>query len=128
MTDDPGIAYAGPESRSFEVIVIAFDGSATVARGVIANLDTSAGEAGQPYAMAGAVLWIAYDGDAGQIEFVQYSEAGSSRTLHRRAIKSERVSSRWNTVKCHLAADMTVLPPVRADFSSADFGPDFNAG
>ena len=103
--------------------MIAFDGSATVARGVIANLDTSAGEAGQPYAMAGPVLWIAYDGAEGQIEFVQYSEAGSGRTLHRRVTKRERVSSRWNTVKCNLAVDMTVLPARRGDFDRRSFSP-----
>ena len=100
--------------------MILFNGDAASVRGVIANAETSAGEAGQPFGDFGPIAWLAYDGDPAEIEFCQYVEPGTGRSLHRRATKRERVSAIWNTVKLHLAADATVLP-ARADFSSQDF-------
>ena len=105
MTIDPVLAYAGPESRSFDVLVILFPGDAVTVRGVLRNFDTSAGEASAAFADAGPVLWIAFDGDVGQIEFCQYVEPGTGRLLHRRVTKRERVSSQWNTVKINMVRE-----------------------
>ena len=121
---DPVLAYAGPESRSFDVLVILFGGDAATAPGVLRNFDTSAGEASAAFADAGPVLWIAYNGDVGQIEFVQYIEPATGRLLHRRVTKRERVSAIWNTVKLHLSTEETVIMQ-RAEFDPRDFGPDF---
>ena len=120
MATDPVLAYAGPESRSIDVTAILYDGAALTVRGVIGNFDTSAGEAGAPFADAGPLAWIAFDGDESQIEFVEYVEPGTGRRLHRRVTKRERTSGNYDTVKLHLASDATVLP-TRADFSSQDF-------
>ena len=126
MAADPGLVYAGPESRSIDVTAILYGGGAIVARGVIGNFDTSAGDAGAPFADAGPLAWIAFDGDPSQIEFVQYVEAGTGRTLHRRVTKRERVSAIWNTCKLHLATDATVIAAA-ADFDELHFSPtDFN--
>ena len=124
MTTDPVLAYAGPESTSFDVLVILFGGDAATVRGVFRNFDTSAGEAGAAFADAGPVLWIAYNGDVGQIEFVQYVEPATDRFLHRRVTKRERTSGNFNTVKLHLAAEEVVIAQ-RAQFDPRDFGPDF---
>ena len=124
MTADPVLAYAGPESTSFAVLVILYNGSAVSERGVLRNFDTSAGEAGAAFADAGPVLWIAYNGDVGQIEFVEYVEPATARHLHRRVTKRERISGNFNTVKLHLAVDEVVIAQ-RAQFDPLDFGPDF---
>ena len=123
MATDPVLAYAGPESRSIDVTAILFDGTASTVRGVIGNFDTSAGEASAPFADAGPVAWIAYDGDPAQIEFVQYVEPGTDRLLHRRVTKRERTSALWNTVKLNLVSEPTVIAR-RADFDRRDFNPD----
>ena len=128
MPDDPTIAYAGPESRSIEVEVILFGGSAPRVRGVIANAETSAGEAGQPFADAGPLGWIAYDGDPKQIEFVQYVDPATRRRIHRRVIKGERIGSQWNTVKLNMAREAVDLG-TQGEFDARDFSPlDFNTG
>ena len=124
MTTDPVLAYAGPESTSFDVLVILYNGDAATERGVLRNFDTSAGEAGAAFADAGPVLWIAYNGDVEQIDFVQYVEPATGRLLHRRVTKRERISGNFNTVKLHLAAEEVVIAQ-RADFDPRDFGPDF---
>ena len=124
MTIDPVLAYAGPESTSFDVLVILFDGTAATVPGVLRNFDTSAGEAGAAFADAGPVLWIAYNGDVGQIDFVQYVEPATGRLLHRRVTKRERTSSNYNTVKLNLAAEEVVIAQ-RAQFDPRDFGRDF---
>ena len=128
MTTDPVLAYAGPESRSIDVLVILFGGDAATVRGVLGNFDTAAGEASAAFADAGPILWIAYDGDVGQIEFCKYGEPGTGRILQRRVTKRERTSGNFNTVKLHLSQESTTLPGQRPDFDSRDFGPDFNAG
>ena len=128
MATDPVLAYAGPESRSIDVTAILYGGAAVVARAVLGNFETSAGEASAAFADAGPLAWIAYDGDQSQIEFVQYTEPGTGRLLHRRVTKRERTSSTFNTVKLHMATEATVMPTQRADFSARDFDPrDFNA-
>ena len=126
MTTDPVLAYAGPESRSFDVLVILFGGDAATVRGVLRNFDTSAGEASAAFADAGPVLWIAYNGDVGQIDFVQYVEPATGRYLHRRVTKRERTSGNYNTAKLHLAAEEVVVAQ-RGDFDPRDFSPlDFS--
>ena len=126
MTIDPVLAYAGPESRSFDVLVILFSGDAATVRGVIANAETSASEAGQPFGDFGPLVWLAYDGDPAEIEFCQYLEPGTGRTLHRRATKRERTSALWNTLKLNMSADATVIAQ-RGSFSPLDFSPlDFS--
>ena len=115
MTIDPVLAYAGPESRSIDVLVILYSGDATTVRGVLRNFDTSAGEASAPFADAGPVLWIGYNNDPGQIDFVQYVEPATERHLHRRVTKRERTSGNYNTVKLHLAAEEVVIAQ-RAQF------------
>ena len=120
MATDPVLAYAGPESRSINVLVILFNGDAATVRGVIANAETSAGEASAAFADAGPLAWIAFNGDESQIEFVEYVEPGTGRRLHRRVTKRERTSAHWNTVKVNMSVEATVLPAQRADF-----GPDF---
>ena len=124
MATDPTLAYAGPESMSFAVLVILYSGDAVSVRGVLRNFDTSAGEAAAAFADAGPVLWIGYNNDPGQIEFVEYVEPATERLLHRRATKRERTSGNFNTVKLHLAVEEVVIAQ-RAQFSPLDFGPDF---
>ena len=120
MTIDPVLAYAGPESTSFDVLVILYDGTAATVRGVLRNFETSAGEAGAAFADAGPVLWVSFDGDVGQIEFVQYTEPGTDRTLHRRITKRERTSGNYNTVKLNLSTESVVLPQL-GDFAEMDY-------
>ena len=110
------------------MLVILYNGDAATERGVLRNFDTSAGEAGAPFADAGPVLWIAFGGDPSQIDFVQHVEPATGRLLHRRVTKRERTSGNFNTVKLHLSQESTTLPAQRPDFDSRDFGPDFNAG
>ena len=125
MTIDPVLTYAGPESTSFDVLVILYGGTAATVRGVLRNFETSAGEAGAAFADAGPVLWIAFDGDVGRIEFVQYSEPGTDRLLHRRVTKRERLGSLYNTVKLNLSSEEVVIAQLAefdpADFASEDF-------
>ena len=123
MATDPVLAYAGPESRSINVLVILFNGGAATVRGVIANAETSAGEASAAFADAGPLAWIAYDGDPLEIEFCQYAEPGTDRTLHRRATKRERTSAHWNTVKLNMSVEATVIAQ-RGSFSPLDFSPE----
>ena len=122
MTIDPVLAYAGPESRAIDVLAIMYNGDAVTVRAVLGNFDTSAGEASAPFADAGPILWIAFDGDEEQIEFCQYPDAGGA-TLHRRATKRERVSATFTTVKVHLSKDATTMPALRADFDARSFSP-----
>ena len=91
-----------------------------IARGVVGNFETSAGEAGAAFADAGPLVWIAYDGDPAEIEFCQYVEPGTGRTLHRRATKRERTSAVWNTVKLNMSAEAAVIAQ-RGMFSPQDF-------
>ena len=124
MATDPVLGYAGPESRSLDVTVIQYGGAAVVARAVIGNFETSVGEASAAFALAGPVAWIAYDGDPSQIEFVQYTEAGTGDLMHRRVTKRERTSSNYNTVKMNLSTEAAVIgqrADFGADFSSKDF-------
>ena len=119
MTTDPVLAYAGPESTSFDVLAILFAGNAVTVRGVLRNFDTSAGEASAAFADAGPVLWIAYNGDVGQIQFVEYIEPATGLSLYRRVTKRERVSGNFNTVKMNLSTEAAVTA------MQADFGADF---
>ena len=120
MIIDPVLAYAGPEATSFDVLVIRFDGTAATVRGVLRNFATSASEAAAPFADAGPVLWIAFDGDVGRIEFAQYAEPATGRTLHRRVTKRERISANYNTVKLNLTAESVVIAQL-GEFSALDF-------
>ena len=122
MADDPVLTYRGPESTSQDILVILFDGTAIEARGVVVRFETTAGEAAAPFADAGPVAWIAYDGDESQFEFVQYTEAATGQGVHRRVIKAERVSSQWNTVKLNLVSEATVIAQ-RGDFNPLQFNP-----
>ena len=127
MPDDPTIAYTGPESRSIPVTAILFSGDAADVRGVVANLETSASEAGLAWSDAGPLAWIAYDDDPAAIEFVQYLDPGIDRTLHRRVIKAERLGSLYNTCKLNLTSESTVIAQI-SEFDPADFDPsDFAA-
>ena len=127
MTVDPVLAYAGPGSRGLDVTVILFGGAAIVVRGVIANAETSVGEAAQAFGNFGPIAWVAFDGDPAKIEFCQYVEPATKRLLHRRVVKRERVSAVWNTTKLNLAVEATDLAAL-ADFDAADFDmADFNA-
>ena len=126
MATDPVLSYAGPESTSFDVLAMLYAGDAVTVRGVLRNFDTSAGEAGAAFADAGPVLWIGYNNDPSQIEFVQYIEAATERLLHRRVTKRQRTSGNFNTVKLHLAADEVVIAQ-RGDFNPLQFDPrDFS--
>ena len=122
MASDPALVYRGPESTSQNIRVIRFNGTAINARGVLVFFETSAGEAAAPFANAGPVAWIAYDGDESQIEFVQYTEAATGQGVHRRVIKAERIGSQWNTVKLNMAREATVIAQ-RGSFSPLDFSP-----
>ena len=124
MASDPVLSYTGIESTAFDVLAILFNGDASTVRGVLRHFNTSAGEAGAPFADAGPVLWISYHDDIDKIEFVQYVEPATGRLLHRRVTKRERISSNFDTVKLHLTAESAVLAQ-RADFDPADFGSDF---
>ena len=120
MPDDPVLTYRGPESTSQDIVIITFDGAAVTVRGVVTNFETSAGEAGAPFADAGPVAWVAFDPDQSGIEFVQYTEAATGQGVHRRVTKAERVSSRYSTVKLNMVREATVIAQ-RGEFSSADF-------
>ena len=111
-----------PESRSIDVTAILYGGAAIIARGVIGNFETSAGEASAAFADAGPLAWIAYNGDVGQIEFVQYVEPATDRLLHRRVTKRERTSAHWNTVKLNMSVEATVIAQAGM-FSPLDFSP-----
>ena len=128
MPDNPALTYAGPESRAIAVMVILYGGMAADARGVIRNAETSAGEARQPFADAGPLAWIAYDGDPADIEFAEYVEPGTGNVVHRRVIKAERVGSVWNTVKLNMGVVATVIAR-RGQFDPRDFSSaDWNTG
>ena len=129
MPENPALTYRGPESRAIAVMVVLYGGRAVDAYGVITNAETTASEAGQAYADAGPLAWIAWDGNPDEIEFAEYVEPGTGNRVHRRVIKAERVGSVWATVKLHMAVDVTVtVIPRRADFDARDFDPrDFNA-
>ena len=122
MASDPVLTYAGPESRAFDVLTILYDGTAATVRGVLRNYDTTAGEAGAPFADAGPVLWIAFGGDIEQIEFVQYKEPATDRILHRLVTKRERISSNFDTVKLNLSS-LPVVIAQRGDFNPLQFSP-----
>ena len=128
MTTDPVLAYAGPESRSIDVTVILYNGDAATVRGVVWNAETTASEAGAPFADAGPLAWIAYEDDPAEIEFCQYTEPATGRFLHRRATRRERVSATYNTIKLNMSSEATVLPRVaqfsRLHFDPADFATD----
>ena len=95
---------------------------------MVANAETSAGEAGQPFGQFGPLMWVAYDGDVSQIEFVQYIDPATRRRTHRRIIKAERIGSQWNTAKLNLAREAIDLG-TQGQFDPADFSPlDFQTG
>ena len=126
MATDPVLTYTGPESAAFDVLAILYNGTAATVRGVLRNFETSASEAGQPFADAGPVLWIAFAGDIDQIEFVEFTERATGRLLHHRVTKRERVSANYDTLKLHLAA-LPVVIAQRGMFSAKDFDPrDFS--
>ena len=124
MADDPALTYRGPESTSQDILIILFSGAAVTVRGVVIHFETTAGEASAPFADSGPVAWVAFDGDPAQLEFSQYTEAATGQGVHRRIIKAQRISSQWNTVKINMVSEATVIAQ-HADFSSADFGPEF---
>ena len=127
MPANPALTYRGPESRAIAVMVVLYGGRAVDTRGTVTNAETSASEAGQAFADAGPLAWIAYDGDPDDIEFAEYVEPGTGNRVHRRVIKAERVGTVWNTVKLNMAVEATVFAR-RADFDARDFDPrDFNA-
>ena len=122
MADNPAIRQRGQQ-----VFISLFDGSAVSVKAIVSMAETTPGEASQTWADAGALCWIAYDGDPTKIEFVVYVDAVGQRQS-RRTIKSERVGALFNTAKLNLSADAVLLPVQRASFAEADFGPDFNTG
>ena len=124
MADDPALTYRGPESTSQDILIILFSGAAVTVRGVVTHFETTAGEASAPFADSGPVAWVAFDGDPAQLEFCQYTEAGTGQGVHRRIIKAQRISSQWNTLKINLVSEATVIAQ-HAEFDPRDFGPDF---
>ena len=97
-----------------------FDGSALSVRGVVRDVETSAGEASQPFGDFGPIAWVDFDGDPMQVEFAEYTEPGTGARIHRRVTKRERVGTIYPVVKMSMSSEATVLP-ARADFSSQDF-------
>ena len=124
MAVDPVLAYTG-EGPGQDISVVLFGGAAVTVRGKVANLETSPGDASQPFGNFGPVAWISYSKDPTRIEFVEYRDAASGNRLHRRSIRGERTSSIFDTCRLQLAREVTVMPAPPADFSSRDFGPDF---
>ena len=107
-------------ARGQDVRIVLFGGAATTVKGVVANLETTTGEAGQAFAEAGAVAWLDYGGDGQQIEFLEYTDKASGDRLHRRKIKSETIGTVFPVVKVHMAQETTALPHF-ADFNVDDF-------
>ena len=68
------------------------------------------------------MLWIAFAGDAEQIEFVEFTERATGRLLHHRVTKRERVSANYDTVKLNLSA-LSVVIAQRGDFNPLQFSP-----
>lgn len=110
-------------ARGQDVRLVFFDGTATTVKGVIGLAETSAGEAGQAFAEAGALAWLDYGGDGQQIEFLEYIDKASGARLHRRKIKAEIVGTIFPTLKVHMRAESTVMPRLQRDFSELDFNP-----
>ena len=120
MASDPVIAYAGPETRSIDVQVVKHDGLADMARCVLGNFETSAGEASAAFADAGPLAWIAYDGDELQIASLFYTDPVTGRLIIRRVTKRERTSAIFNTIKLNMSSEPIGEVP-RGMFSGLDF-------
>ena len=114
--DNPALRARGQDVR-----IVLFDGTAETVRGTIGLAETSAGEAGAPFAEAGPIAWLDYAGDGQQIEFLEYRDKASGDRLHRRKIKAETIGTVFPVVKVHMVREATVLPPQRADFARTDF-------
>ena len=110
--------------RGQDIEIVLYDGSALTVRGVVGLAETSAGEAGLPFAEAGQIAWIDYAGDGQQIEFVEYVDATGQR-VQRHKIKAELLGVIFPCWKVHLVRDAIELPALQRDFSAQDFGPDF---
>ena len=121
---NPVLAYAGAESRAQDIEIVLIDGTASTVRGTVGLAETSAGEAGAPFADAGPLAWIDYGGDVQQIEFCEYVDVTGTR-VHRRVVKREIIGTVFPVVKLNLSREATVLPTIQRDFSPLDFGPDF---
>ena len=104
--------------------IVAFWRSTQAQDGGVGLAETSAGEAGLPFAEAGQIAWIDYAGDGQQIEFVEYVDATGQR-VQRRKIKAELLGVIFPCWKVHLVRDAIELPALQRDFSAQDFGPDF---
>ena len=123
MAIDPVLAYTG-EGPGQTVRIVLYSGAAADVRGKVANLETSPGDAAQPFGPFGPVAWVSYTGDPKQIEFVEYAELATGARLHRRCTRGERIGALFDTCRLQLAREATVLPPGRAsDFSRRDFDP-----
>ena len=125
MSENPVFSYTGAEGNAQDIFIVLYDGTAATVRGTVADAEIMPSEAGQTWANAGPLAWIAYDGDPTRIEFVEYTDAAGQR-LHRRCVKGQRVGSRWNTCKLNLSQASARVQD--AQFSAADFEPDFSAG
>ena len=108
--------------RGQDVRIVLFDGSALSVRGVVRNLETSAGEASQPFGDFGPVAWVDFGGDPMQVEFCEYTEPGTGARIHRRVTKRERVGTIYPVVKMSMSSEATVLPHL-AQFSRRDWDP-----
>ena len=115
-------------ARGQDVRIVLFGGAATTVKGVVANLETTASEAGQAFAEAGAIAWLDYGGDGQQIEFLEYVDLATGDRMQRRSIKAERVGTVFAVVKVNMVRDGSVMSALSADFDSRDWGPDFYAG
>ena len=68
--------------RGQDVLIVLYSGDSVTVKGVVANAETTAGEASLSFADAGPIAWVDYSGDGQQIEFVEYLDEATGNRVH----------------------------------------------
>ena len=95
MSVNPVLAMTGPFAPGKDMTLTLFDGSTVAVPGVTKDAPATPGEVGAAWADSGRQVWIGFDGDPDQIEYIT---VGMERF---RAVFRERIASPmgWNTVR-----------------------------
>ena len=113
MPDNPALRRQGQKMQ-----LRLFGGAAVTTRGTVRLAETTAGEASQPYADAGPLAWVDYDGDPDQIEFAEFTAPADTRRRRYRVTKRERVGTVFPVIKLHLVVESVLTG---SDFNPADW-------